>query len=244
MHRAGLVASRNGVTPPVALDTSTLGGDSVNNILDSDAAPVLIPSQQRNQRRGVGTGSTPARTKPVVLEDLNVSGMLRNKKLARAIPDAGCGGSCGHHWSPGPSSRGGRWWSSTDGFPPVRFPRSVGITTARRSCRLASGSALAADRFTIATATLQKPSSPLAGGEVKRTWSHAEDHRGGSRLWSGNPPDGWSMAMHSVEGIPTLQGGQGGQRPQSAGYRSPADRRPGHGPLKQPGQPVLRGAQP
>jgi putative transposase len=89
----------------------------------------------------------------VVLEDLNVSGMLKNRKLARSIADAG--------WRQlrilleSKAEQYGREVVVINRWlPPARCAQPAGITTARRIFRFGSGSARAAERSTTATSTL------------------------------------------------------------------------------------------
>ena len=64
------------------------------------------------------TTALAARYETVVAEDLNVAGMTRNRKLARAISDQGFGrpGGCSatrRHWNGGTLVLAGRWYPSS-----------------------------------------------------------------------------------------------------------------------------------
>ncbi|MEU8798910.1 transposase [Spirillospora sp. NPDC048819] len=62
----------------------------------------------------------------IVIEDLAVANMVKNRSLARAISDCGWASS-GACWSTRPNAPHGPWWSSTAGIPRPRPARTAGI---------------------------------------------------------------------------------------------------------------------
>lgn len=108
-----------------------------NNRAKAKIALARHHAEIRNQRRDALNKATTqlAKTKSViVVEDLNVSGMIRNRPLARAISDMGWGSSrvC---WPTSASGRARLWWWQTGSSPRQRCALGAGKSRTRFPCR-------------------------------------------------------------------------------------------------------------
>jgi putative transposase len=96
------------------------------------------------------------------VEDLHIGGMIRNRRLARAISDAGWGQFL-RIIAERPTATVVACIRCHAGLPRVRPARTAGIASANSRCRPGSGRARPARRSTTATTMPPRSFSPLGG---------------------------------------------------------------------------------